>query len=118
MPKPINLLQTPLKDSAHEQFNLLLQRSDIRLEQIVSPPNFRSQYFNQADDEWVTLLQGSATLSVGSEIIELDAGDCLFIPAHTPHRIETTSESPHCIWLALHLPSNMAEEDQIIETSE
>jgi cupin 2 domain-containing protein len=33
----------------------------------------------------------------------LGAGDTIFIPAHTPHRVVTTSTNPQCIWLAVHI---------------
>ena len=49
------------------------------------------------------LLQGEATLSYEDRSqIKLTVGDYLFIPAHQKHRVEYTSASPPCIWLAVH----------------
>jgi len=33
----------------------------------------------------------------------MGAGDHLFIPAHTRHRVLATSEEPRCLWLAVHI---------------
>jgi cupin 2 domain-containing protein len=49
------------------------------------------------------LLQSTATLDLAGESLTLVAGDCLLIPAHTPHRVLSTSAEPRCLWLAVHL---------------
>ena len=38
----------------------------------------------------------------GTETV-LGPGDYLFIPAHTPHRVLETSDTPPCLWLAVHV---------------
>ena len=48
----------------HEWSETLLERKDVRVERIVStgqssPENF---WYDQAEDEWVSLLQGTAAL--------------------------------------------------------
>lgn len=85
----------------------LLRRKDVRVERILSgghasPIDF---WYDQDEDEWVAVLQGSAALqwSDGS-ITELVAGNWLLIPAHTKHRVERTSLTPACVWLAIFLP--------------
>jgi cupin 2 domain-containing protein len=35
--------------------------------------------------------------------LRLSAGDALFIPAHTRHRVTATAGDPPCIWLAVHI---------------
>ena len=77
----------------------------MRIERIVSrghasPPDF---WYDQEQDEWVCLVQGEARLAWDHGGVEiLRPGDCLFIPAHARHRVESTSNDPPCIWLAVH----------------
>lgn len=84
----------------------LLQRQGVRLERIVShahatPPG---EWYDQAWDEWVILLSGSATLKFANgELMPLTPGDHLLIPAHCRHRVESTDERQQSVWLALHL---------------
>ncbi|MGI5892462.1 MAG: cupin domain-containing protein, partial [Bacillota bacterium] len=65
----------------------------------ISPPGF---WYDQDEDEWVLLVQGSARLSLsdGSNIC-LRAGQHILIPAHQKHRIEYTSSEPPCIWICV-----------------
>lgn len=103
---PTNLL-THLPDRlTDERFETLVQTSDCRLERIIStghstPP---AQWYDQADDEWVLLLAGSAVLRFEQpdEEIALQPGDSLLIPAHRRHRVESTDPRQPTVWLALH----------------
>ena len=71
--------------SAEEQFTDLFARPGLRIERIVStgqasPPGF---WYDQAHDEWVILLQGSAGLAIDGEAeMRLAPGDYVFLPAH------------------------------------
>jgi len=104
--QPNNLLGgTPIVGTK-EQFNTLLKRDGVVLEQISSPAHYQSEVYLQKFDEWVLLLQGEAEFSMGSKKLNLKTGDSLLIPAHTPHQIHDTSANPHCIWLTLHLPTS------------
>ena len=51
-------------------------------------------------DEWVVLLTGLATLVVAGDEVELSAGEWLFLPAGTPHKLVRTA--PGSSWLAVH----------------
>ncbi|MBK1632178.1 hypothetical protein CKO31_15820 [Thiohalocapsa halophila] len=86
-----------------EQFDTLIRRSDVHIERIVSSPRPEPVGYDQAHDEWVLLLQGQATLDLAGDEVQLAAGDHLLIPAHCPHRVLATSETPRCVWLAVHL---------------
>ena len=55
----------------------------------------------QAQDEWVVLLRGEATLEVAGEAVELSTGDYIFLPSGTAHTVKSASES--ALWLAVHL---------------
>lgn len=90
-----------------ELVSVLAESNSVRIERIVSdghasPNGF---WYDQEQNEWVLLMSGSAVLSLetesGIEQIELKPGDCLLIPAHQRHRVESTSSTEKTIWLAV-----------------
>lgn len=86
-----------------EVFEPLLRRPPVRIERICSSPYPEQAEYDQSGDEWVALLTGRATLEVAGETVEISAGDYLFLPAHTRHRVLSTSSEPRCTWLAVHI---------------
>ncbi|HEY9841179.1 MAG TPA: cupin domain-containing protein [Candidatus Obscuribacterales bacterium] len=92
-----------------EIFETLLERgplNGLQLERIVSAGQVTAagQWYDQAWEEWVLLLQGEAELEYDDgRRLALRTGDSLLIPAHQRHRVAQTSQDPPCIWLALHL---------------
>ncbi len=106
-----NLWQLPNPLPDQEQFDLLLQNSKIALERIISTGQTtpEGEWYDQPRPEWVVLLQGTAQISYDSgEVINLDSGDYLLIPAHQKHRVTFTSNQPACIWLALHFNDDIS----------
>ncbi len=100
-----NLFTHPALTGDSELFDTLAQGSGIRIERILSTGQATpdGEWCDQDTDEWVALLQGEAELRFyDGRTGQLAAGDYLFIPAHQRHRVERTSTSPPCIWLALH----------------
>jgi cupin 2 domain-containing protein len=92
--------------SGDEEFLPLWSRPGVRVERIVSrgqvtPPG---QWYDQAWDEWVLVVQGAARLRIDGDdhLIDLHAGDWLLLPAHCRHRVEWTSDAGPTVWLALH----------------
>jgi cupin 2 domain-containing protein len=92
--------------SSIEQFDELAQGGKFRLSRIVSmgqstPPG---EWYDQSEDEWVVLLQGSAVLRFEEPScqLELSPGDYVLILAHRRHRVETTDLDLPSVWLALH----------------
>jgi cupin 2 domain-containing protein len=87
-----------------EHFLKLLENGSVKIERIIShshssPAGF---WYDQAEDEWVMVLRGSATLEFAAgELVEMTEGDYELIPRHTRHRVARTSETT--IWLAIHL---------------
>ena len=75
----------------------------VRIERILSSAQPEPLLYDQPQDEWVVLLQGQAQLWVDGVDRSLGPGDHLFIPAHTPHRVISTSADPPCVWLAVHI---------------
>ncbi len=87
-----------------ELFETLWAGKNAKVERIISkgqcsPPGF---WYDQAEDEWIVLLQGCATLEYeGGGRVGLSPGDWLLIPARCRHRVAFTSADPCCIWLAV-----------------
>ncbi|SPD75923.1 Cupin domain-containing protein [uncultured Desulfobacterium sp.] len=78
----------------------------IRIERIVSyghssPPGF---WYVQDSNEFVLLISGSAGLLFEGEdeIVVMQPGDYLDIPAYKKHRVEWTDQRQPTIWLAVH----------------
>lgn len=98
--------ELPPASLADEQFRELLSHPGLRIERIVStgqcsPEGF---WYDQAEGEWVLLLQGEARLRFAdeTETRHLRPGDFLNIAAHRRHRVEWTLENAVTIWLAVH----------------
>ncbi|NPA95426.1 MAG: cupin domain-containing protein [Thermodesulfobacteria bacterium] len=94
-----------------EIFETLLQGKSFRLERILSKGHRSPQdfWYDQAQDEWVIVLRGRATLRFAkgqdtrdSYDLELGPGDYVLIPSHLKHRVERTTESEETVWLAIH----------------
>lgn len=98
---------TAMPADGGEIFETLLAGADTRVERIVShgqssPPGF---WYDQAQPEWVALLEGEALLRFEDEPEprHLIAGDWISIAARRRHRIEWTIPDRPTVWLAVHL---------------
>jgi cupin 2 domain-containing protein len=101
-----NLFEDILPRADEEIVTELLSREGVRIERIVSTgqstPNDKP--YNQAHDEWVLLLAGSAGLWIeGEGDHTLRPGDHVLIQAHRPHRVTWTTKDEPTVWLAIHL---------------
>ena len=90
-----------------EKVNTLLDYPNCRIEKIMSQGHCSPEgfWYDQDENEWVTVLQGRAVLGFenGREI-EMKPGDHLNIPAHQKHRIQWTDPEQETIWLAVFYP--------------
>jgi cupin 2 domain-containing protein len=86
-----------------ELFKTLSKLRQIKIERILSSNRPDDTLYDQAHDEWVVLVRGTATLEVASETVELEEGDYLVLTAHTPHRVLAASAG--ALWLAVHVPT-------------
>jgi glyoxylase I family protein len=84
-----------------EHFESLAKLRGTTIERIASSAAPGLDLYDQPQDEWVVLVRGSARLEVRSETLDLSAGDFVLIPAHTPHRVLSTSAG--ALWLAVHV---------------
>ena len=102
-----NLFADVSATSAQEEaFCEIFARPALKIERIISqgqasPPEF---WYDQAWNEWVIVLKGSATLKFEDEPVAraLDVGDYILIPARKRHRVEWTDPQQPTVWLALH----------------
>jgi cupin 2 domain-containing protein len=99
----INLFKPDQAEAQDERFDTLFEHNNVTIERILSPPETVTEMMAQPHDEWICILQGSARLEMGDQVHQLHRGDQMLIPAHTPHRVLTTSHRPHCLWLAVHI---------------
>lgn len=99
-----NIFDQVNKKTETEEIIDLLKNDNIRIERIIStgqssPDNF---WYEQTENEWVIVLNGCATLEFPeNELIDLNAGDYVFIPSGLKHRINSTSSTEATIWLAV-----------------
>lgn len=84
-----------------ERFDTLLRHRNLHVERIISSRDIRPTEYVQEQDEWVLLVQGTATLDIDGEVTTLKAGDHVFLPAQTPHTVTEVSQG--ALWLAIHL---------------
>jgi catechol 2,3-dioxygenase-like lactoylglutathione lyase family enzyme len=84
-----------------EHCEALARLRQTTIERIVSSARPLPELYDQARDEWVLLVRGTASLEVAGQPVELAAGDYLLLPAHTPHRVLATSDG--ALWLAVHV---------------
>ena len=89
-----------------ELVEVLLEGAGLTLERIIStgqatPPG---RWYEQEQQEWVILLRGSAALCFDGEadLLVMEPGDWVEIPAHRRHRVEWTDPAGATVWLALH----------------
>jgi cupin 2 domain-containing protein len=87
-----------------EFFDVLIQKNDVKIERIVSKGHSspESGWYDQAQDEWVIILQGEAIITFeDSEDVRLGMGDHINIPAHTKHKVSWTPPQIETIWIAV-----------------
>lgn len=85
-----------------ENVTVLVETPTMRIERIVSWHHTtpKTHWYDQAENEWVTLLEGTATLGYDDgTTIALTKGASHFIPAHVRHQVLATSAP--AIWLCV-----------------
>jgi cupin 2 domain-containing protein len=90
-----------------EFVTILAAGAGVRIERIVSrghvsPPGF---WYDQAEAEFVLLVEGAATLLVEDREHALRPGDWLVIDAHVRHRVTWTDPARDTVWLAVFFPA-------------
>lgn len=88
----------------HEHVLELLSAPQVRIERIVSQGHSSPEagWYDQAEDEWVMVLQGEGSLAFADgRIVTLGKGDFIHIPAHCRHRVHHTQPDELTLWLAV-----------------
>ncbi len=104
MDRDSNLFEGIPKVLPQEWTEELIRSGSVRIERIVSrgqasPPGF---WYDQAENEWVCLLTGSAVLAFDDgETCAMSPGDWVEIPPHRKHRVEQTDPDRETVWLAV-----------------
>jgi len=104
-----NLFAGLPKRAPAEVYSELVSADSVRIERIVSygqtsPEGF---WYEQERDEWVLLLEGSATLVFDDgTTVDLEPGDHLNIPGGCRHRVEKTASDGRTLWLAVFYQAN------------
>jgi cupin 2 domain-containing protein len=86
-----------------ELIQTLATAPGVRIERIVSHGHASPEWYwyDQAQSEWVLVVQGAARLQFEDRIVEMRPGDHVNIPAHTRHRVEWTTTDGPTVWLAV-----------------
>jgi cupin 2 domain-containing protein len=98
------IAELPTADG-NEIFELLCKSENLKIKRIISTGQVTpdGEWYDQQENEWVILLQGTAKLEFKDGRLEkLIAGDYLYLPSGTKHRVSFTSQAPPCIWLAVY----------------
>ncbi|MCF6201119.1 MAG: cupin domain-containing protein [Hydrogenimonas sp.] len=94
-----NIYKTAVPKSG-ESFKQLFENRYISIEEIVSSDCSEDILYDQPHDEAIFLLQGSATLWIEGEEVDMSAGDYLCIKARKRHRVLRCEKGTR--WLAIH----------------
>ena len=101
-----NLFKNIPMELPDELIDILGAGPDVRIERIVSRGHATQEvdWYDQAQDEFVLLVQGCAGLQFenSAAVLVLNPGDYLTIGAHVKHRVEWTDATCETIWLAVH----------------
>jgi len=95
-----NLFKDTSPSETRERFLPLLQHGHVRIERIVSGSNVEPIRQVQEQDEWIAVLQGSASIDRDGEQVGLTRGEPLFLSARVPHTVLSVAEGT--VWLAGH----------------
>jgi cupin 2 domain-containing protein len=96
-----NLFTDDTPPPTGERFDTVLAHRNLVVERIVSSARITPGEYVQAQDEWVVLLRGQATLDVAGRQMAMTSGDHVFLPSGTPHTVKSVSQG--AMWLAVHL---------------
>lgn len=99
----MNLFENIPENLPDELTEVLAEHSNVRIERIVSDGHASAGgfWYDQAENEWVFLVSGSAVLEFEDHSLEMKPGDHVLIPGHQKHRVASTSETEKTIWLAV-----------------
>ena len=101
--KRSNIFTNIPSDLSQEVFETLFEADNIRIERIISHGHSspKEGWYDQEENEWVIVLEGSATLAFAQREVKLKKGDFLNIKAHEKHKVIHTAQNQKTVWLAI-----------------
>ncbi len=99
--KCFNIFENSTSPNKGECFETLLQKKNVTIKRIISSKEIDSEVMIQEEDEWFIMIEGRASMRIGSEEIVLKSGDYCFIEAQKIHQVLSVEEGS--IWLAVYL---------------
>lgn len=86
-----------------EIFEDIFKSSNIRVERIISKGQSTpaESWYDQEEHEWVMVVEGKAILEFENDLVTLNKGDYVNIPAHCKHKVHWTDPDRATIWLAI-----------------
>ena len=97
----MNIFDLPARPLPEELTTVLVESRNIRIERIISTGQV-SGWYDQAETEFVVLLEGNAIIEFESGItVDMSKGDTVLIKPHERHRVIYTSSEPPCVWLCV-----------------
>ena len=106
-----NLFSQIPSDLPKELMENLVVSNSIRIERILSQGHSspKQGWYDQKENEWVTVLKGHGTIEFESgRICTLTEGDCMEIKAHEKHKVLSTAPDKVTVWLAVFYPASPA----------
>ena len=110
MHKLPNLYDYGAPAEGSETVESLLANEGVRIERIISN-KASTGWYDQEEDEWVVLLEGSATLQIEEETLSLERGESLLLKARVRHRVLSTSQD--ALWLAVFIKKCVNKQKEI-----
>jgi cupin 2 domain-containing protein len=96
----MNIFDLPPLPLPEELTTIIAESGSVRIERIISTGQV-SDWYDQAETEFVTLLQGNAVIEFEDRTVAMEKGDTIVIKPHERHRVSYTSTEPPCIWLCV-----------------
>ena len=98
----MNIYDLPGLPLTEELITVLAERGNVRIERIVSTGQISADWYDQAETEFVVLLDGNAVVDFeNGRSVVMSKGDTLLIKPHERHRVSFTSSEPPCVWLCV-----------------
>lgn len=95
----MNLFDISYKSSQQEVMDILCESENVRIEKIISTGQVSDSWYDQDENEWVSVIEGCGKLLFEDREITLNKGDSILIKAHEKHKVTYTSDP--CIWLCV-----------------
>jgi cupin 2 domain-containing protein len=94
------------REIPNELFEELAATEACTIERIISRGHStpEGQWYDQERNEWVIVLKGRALLQFADsdQLVRMEEGDYINIPAHKRHRVAWTDPEEDTVWLAFH----------------